>query len=129
MHRHFGIACPLDPSDTPIPVLMTDPHAPCGVVRPLWLWPDTDEYRLFHIDEDALEQLTHYIRVQTRVDEYARRLAPYYDSIQNFLRDAQLRIDRAAIIDELYKHPELMPAIAGIFATRDTLRRKQKSLG
>ncbi|MEK7647625.1 MAG: hypothetical protein AAB384_01135 [Patescibacteria group bacterium] len=124
MRRTFCIAHPIELSEDPIPVLMTEPNSPCGVVRPLWLWPDHDEYFLYHIDDDSLEQLVHYIRVQTHVDEYARILAPYYDSITRFLRDMQVRIDRAAIIDELHKHPELMPALAGIFATREVLRRK-----
>lgn len=110
----------------PIPLLMSEPSATCGVVRPLWVFPNSEEYILYHVDDDALEQMVAYVHTETRVDEYGRKLAPYYDSINRFLHDSRIRIHRAHIIEELHKNPELLPAIASIFAARETLQRKQR---
>ncbi len=126
LRRIFCFAVPYGGADDfPVPLLMSEPSAPCGVVRPLWVYPDSDEYLLFHVDEEVLEQMIAFVHTETRIDSLGRKLAPYHDSIQHFLRDAKLRMAHAAVTDALYKNPELLPAIASIFAARETLLHKQ----
>jgi hypothetical protein len=126
-HTHrFAFALSQTPHDTyPIPLLMSDPTAYLGVVRPLWIYPESKEYQLHTITDATLLQITRFVQQEIRNDALGRLLAPYYDSIQQFLADAQLHLDRSSIIHEIDQHPEILRAIAQIFTTRAVIQQRQ----